>query len=773
MFQNARWIWYDHYGYDDVNVYMLARKEFILNDIPEHPVEIKITADTRYKLYINEEYVCYGPARGYPENYPVDIVEISKYLKKGKNFIAIIVHQCGHGTFQSIYGGAGGLIVEGKIGEVDISTCPDNGWLVKKSFGHKQDMIRRSTQMGYQECFDARMTESDWKSSANINEGKDGWNSPKYRMAGCLPWLNFEERGIPLLKEEKMGFREVLNFFYGRNYKYWENMRNITSVYLEEIKTECRDCSKIKNIANMLREDDTYTMILPFPSDKHINIIFDAGVEVVGFLGVEVEGIGGEVIDFTTAELLNEEGHLCIKDTQTGSKVSISDRYILRKGKQIFETFYIHGFRYLSLTVRNVNKPLKIKRVYIREVSYPFEKKAIFKTSDEWLNQIWDMCIRTQICCSLDAYIDCPWREQAQWWGDARVQAVNTYYGLGGDMRLFRRGIRQAGQSQISNGLTYGHFPTIAVGCILPDFTMTWIQTHFDYYRYTGDKSLMKEQYDRIEKAMGFFNSYIEKNYLLGKMPEYWVFLDWAPLYKDGFSCLFNLMYLSTLRTMATISNILKKPEKANRYLIMAEKIEKRVKKVFWNNNKKCFWDGYDTIQNIPIKKISQHTHSLAILLDINRKYHRLWAEEILLPPMRQKPLTHPNIIEASPFFYYYVIEALKKVGGYEKQIMDFIKSRWGKMLDSGATTCWEMWNPDPGVTSLCHAWSAHPIVHFIEIIGGVRPVSYNWNVMKKYSFLTYINFAKLYIPTLSGDIIVEIEKDKRKIETRPDIKIL
>ena len=36
-----------------------------------------------------------------------------------------------------------------------------------------------------------------------------------------------------------------------------------------------------------------------------------------------------------------------------------------------------------------------------------------------------------------DSYVDCPWREQAQWWGDARVQAANTLH-LSADPRMLR-----------------------------------------------------------------------------------------------------------------------------------------------------------------------------------------------------------------------------------------------------------------------------------------------------------------------------------------------
>ncbi len=772
FFKDAGWIWYDHYGYEDVNAFMLARKSFQLKTVPACPVEIRITADSRYKLYVNGEYVCYGPARGYPESYPFDTVDIGKHLKQGENVLAVVVHQYGHGTFQSIYAGAAGLLVEGTAGGADVGTGMKNGWIVKKCTGHKQDMLRRTVQLGYQENLDARNVEKNWMlPGAEIYLNGNGWQEPSWRKAGCAPWFRFEERGIPLMREEIGSFRKVLSCRYGRCAGGWEDTRNITGIYLEEMKEEQNGSSRMKNPGNMLNIDGSYTTISPFPAGKRITMIVDFGQETAGFPGIEVEGNGGEVLDFTTAESLDGK-HLRVQDPATDCKVAISDRYVLRKGRQNFETFSIHGFRYLALTVRNIRKPLKIRKLYVRQTAYPFENRTFFRTSDERINRIWDMCVRTQGCCSLDAYVDCPWREQAQWWGDARVQAANTYYAFG-DMRLFGRGVRQAGQSQLSNGLTNGHFPTIAVGCILPDFTMTWIHTHLDYYRYTGDVSLMREQYGRMEKAIRFFRGYTDKNYLLGKMPEWWTFLDWAPLYKDGFSCLFNLLYLHTLRTMAEISGILEKPEKASSYLGMADEMERRIKKVFWDGGKKVFWDGYDTVKRQQVKKISQHTHTWAILMGINRKYHRLWADNILIPPMKLDPLKHPNIIEASPFYYYYVIEALKKAGGYEKDIIDFIKRRWGKMLDSGATTCWEIWNPSPGYSSLCHAWSAHPIVHFIELIGGLKPLSANWETvgLKKTTSL-HMEQMNLTVETGRGKISVEMRDGRFRRELPSGIKI-
>ena len=113
------------------------------------------------------------------------------------------------------------------------------------------------------------------------------------------------------------------------------------------------------------------------------------------------------------------------------------------------------GFGAFFMVVRNNTTALKI-RISARNSGYPFSMEGKFECSDKTLNDIHGICRHTQQICSLDAYVDTPWREQAQWWGDARVQAKNTFY-LDGDARLFKRGIRNISSQRAPQGLTYGH----------------------------------------------------------------------------------------------------------------------------------------------------------------------------------------------------------------------------------------------------------------------------------------------------------------------------
>ncbi len=623
-FEGCGWIWYEFPGYDDRNVYMMARKEFKIKKIPSK-AEIKITADSRYKLYVNGVFVHFGPARGYFESYPFDRIDVAPYLRKGKNVLAVLVHQFGCGTFQSIYAGAAGLLVSGEIAGVDIGT-KRGSWLVKKCPGHEQNTARRTVQMGFQEYFDARNVEPDWKlPQADIQDGKNGWTTKSnWRPAGSPPHFNFEERQIPLLKSEIREFKNVIGIYTGDSFSNQGKCRNLAVAYFNEMRGR-HSPELVKNVQNLLNDNSLYAEIFQIPSGKRLTLVLDAGEEIAGYIGIEAEGESGTIIDFTTSEVLKDGFPYIFAPEESGCKIAISDRFIMRNDLNHFETFYMHGFRYLAMTIRNVTGRLRIYRIYIRKTGYPFERKTHFVSSDETLNKIWEMCVRTQENCAFDAYVDCPWREQAQWWGDARVQGMNTYY-MFNDMRLFRRGIKQAGESQIRNGLTYGHFPCTPSGCILPDFTLVWIHTHLDYYRYTGDKSLLKEQFEKIEKAIMFFADRAGKIGLLPPMPEYWVFLDWAPLYKNGYSAVFNLLYLSALKTMVEICSITGKNNEPYQKLVTL--VEKAIIRYFWSEKDKLFYDGFDIQENKQVKKVSQHSHALAILLDLKPDFHRKFCQD-------------------------------------------------------------------------------------------------------------------------------------------------
>src|SRR5690606_1266371 len=70
------------------------RKVFDLDSKPSKFV-VHVSADNRYKLYINGELVSLGPARADVYNWPFETVDIAPYIKKGKNVLAAVVWNYG------------------------------------------------------------------------------------------------------------------------------------------------------------------------------------------------------------------------------------------------------------------------------------------------------------------------------------------------------------------------------------------------------------------------------------------------------------------------------------------------------------------------------------------------------------------------------------------------------------------------------------------------------------------------------------------------------
>ncbi len=72
-------------GLENLHISFLGRLD-IVSLVPERVI-IRLTADDYYKLYINGEFVCQGPAQGYPQGYNWNEADITDRLIVGENEI--------------------------------------------------------------------------------------------------------------------------------------------------------------------------------------------------------------------------------------------------------------------------------------------------------------------------------------------------------------------------------------------------------------------------------------------------------------------------------------------------------------------------------------------------------------------------------------------------------------------------------------------------------------------------------------------------------------
>ena len=65
-------------------------RENDLKAIPEKII-VHLSADSRYRFYVNGSLVSWGPAEGDVENWNYETVDIASFLKEGKNRLSLQV----------------------------------------------------------------------------------------------------------------------------------------------------------------------------------------------------------------------------------------------------------------------------------------------------------------------------------------------------------------------------------------------------------------------------------------------------------------------------------------------------------------------------------------------------------------------------------------------------------------------------------------------------------------------------------------------------------
>lgn len=118
--KQTHWIWLGEWSAQDREepALVLFRKKLCFTDKPKL-VRLRISADSRYKLYINGKLAEMGPSRGDRQIWHYDEIDILPYLVEGKNVFAVQVlryptqhHKGNHGIFHTEYPG---LYVDGFV----------------------------------------------------------------------------------------------------------------------------------------------------------------------------------------------------------------------------------------------------------------------------------------------------------------------------------------------------------------------------------------------------------------------------------------------------------------------------------------------------------------------------------------------------------------------------------------------------------------------------------------------------------------------------------
>ena len=108
---------------------------------------------------------------------------------------------------------------------------------------------------------------------------------------------------------------------------------------------------------------------------------------------------------------------------------------------------------------------------------------------------------------------------------------------------------------------------------------------------------------------------------------------------------------------------------------------------------------------------------------------------------------------------------------GQEPQTFDYLTelNPWKEMIQNGLSTFAE--NPEP-VRSDCHAWSAHPILGFFQIVAGVTSTAPGWKKARIDPRPGNLRSFRANIAHPDGQLVVAYENERFEIDSPVDFEM-
>ena len=702
----------------------LFRKSFSLSEVPDK-LTIYVSADNRYRLFVNEKEVSMGPARGSFMYWRYETIDISKYLKEGNNIIAAEVFNLGEHIPDAQFSRRTAFILQAEVPDENMLNTGKTEWKVIRDRAYH---VRPVTGKMVDKYYVAGPCDS-------IVGEKYLWN-----------WntLDFNDDSWQISKRVSMGA--------GRGYMHGKEWllvpRNIPQLEQEIVRFDKVARTSLTNIEMGFIKGNTPLII---PANTKCKILLDIGKLTVGYPEILLsKGGGSKLVVVYSEAMYNADGTKGNRNIIEGKVIKgYSDIFMPEGGvNKLYRPIWQRTFRYVQLEIETGNEELIVNDYYGVQTIYPLKENASFNSNNPLLGQIWKTGWLTARLCAGETYVDCPYYEQLQYIGDTRIQSLISLY-VSGDDRLMRNALEQINNSRIPDGLTMGRAPS-AIPQIAPPFSLYWVDMVHDYYMHRTDDEFIKQFLPGIQSVLGWFERRIDDNNMVGGL-DWFNFSDWTTGFMVGApagvdtsnSALLSLNFVYALERASELFGYFDFEYEASKYKNMANDIRKAV---YIN----CFNEEKGLLKDTPYEEsYSQHTNIFGILTNT---FPKKIEKEVM-----KRIMIEQELIQTTIYYKFYLFRAMQKSGMAELYINQL--DPWKEMLDKGLTT-WEEGDYDE--RSDCHAWGAHPNYDMLATICGILPASPGFKTVLIKPAMGDLKFIEGKIPHPYGVIKVKLTKYKK-----------
>lgn len=747
----ARWIQAPREAYTHGRRTVLVRRTISVTEPVPAVVPARVCADSRYVLFVNGHEVVAGPARDNPRRLRYDVVDLAPRLRTGTNVLAAVVTFYGDALPWWMPGptllsevSAGGFLFEAELGDGRV-VGSDASWEVRAVPGWDAGPPLGVVGRG-RERIDLRQVPDGWAIDAPAAAAPDpDASDPATASDGWVPAVELHAGGLG-----ELGIAGPPSFPFG---PYGANP-------------------------------------LAPPQPRPVEVAagpdgtFVAERIVVGTLELTVSGPPGSTIEvdpseFDAAELARIEATEPVVEAP-GPAITLDG------GRRTIETVDLVGFRTLRVTASD---GADLEKLTVRERWRPAEGDASFACSDPLLERIWAVGRHTVSLCTLDAYVDCPTREQRAWTGDGVVHqmvdlATNTDWGMARRYPALTAVPRPDGMLPMAVAGDAEHHDI----AIIPDWALHWVHAVDNLRRYVGDPDEVASLLGVAEGVLRWFEPFRDDNGLLTDVIS-WVIIDWASVHTQGRCAALNGLYGRALAEFAAMATWLGDDGRARWARRRHEQLAAGFEQL-WDPERGRYVDSMVDGERRPMA--SQHAQAAAIvgglapperhgrlvevLTDeaslVHATFGRLDGEATPNSGMapggqrRREPLPPPwwdvdrRVVRAQPFFRYVVHDALAAAGR-----ADLVPSQcrdWAALLERCDTSWAETWFGG----TVSHGWSSTPTRDLMVHTLGVTPAAEGFTEARVDPALGDLTRARGRVPTPAGMIDVDVSTDALVVDS-------
>lgn len=425
------------------------------------------------------------------------------------------------------------------------------------------------------------------------------------------------------------------------------------------------------------------------------------------------------------------------------------------KGVEIWHpVFQYHGFRYILIECE-MGIPQDMS-ILIQEVRTDLQQVGDFMCSDEMVNKIHELAVRSTKTNFHGMPTDCPHREKNGWTADAHLATEQLLFNFDG-AAAYDRWMDDVIRAQRKNGQLPGIIPSTGWGFNWgsgPVWDSVCTIIPYNMYLYCGDTRVLEKMYPCIKKYLEFVETMAIDDICQFGLP------DWCPpideWHKQCEGAVTDTAYYFYDTMIASkIATILGIKDEAEMYANNAARIRASFRKHFIKRA--------DTELELNCTKCQTSLGCMLYFGLVEENERELFVRELVREIHEMKDHLDVGVPGTK-----LVCNALLEAGEIDlllKVSTTTTYPSWGNMISRGATTFWESWH---GGDSQNHPMHSDIDACFYKGLAGINVDEQQpgfKNTIFKPQFAESIKFAKAYHISQYGRVASEWVRDENKIQ--------